>query len=319
MSHTLESTRLLLIDSLGAESFDELTAGDQRKMDSVINSVYQDTYFPANGISADWSEQTKGQYLPGPETFSVTVTQGSNVATGLSLDDKWAGCVVRFNEDNWNIFAGIDSSSNPLLVFPWKDDSGTYSAKVYYNAFNLSNNVIRIEETPQVLGKGLLYPIGGDEHLARIRTLWYGDFIPQVTQLPNFSYPKRNFDRSNEFATGDPYYYFISNGNVRAEFKIGQRFVVYPLPDEPTSIQYNAIQGPPLLSATTDVIQIPDDLYHSAFIHLCEFQVSARFPDYDGKNQRELGALAAKAEEKLRNRTQTQKRTGGKVRLSSNW
>lgn len=318
MAFTLENARELIYPDLGVEAYTELTAGDRKKLDSCINSVYADVYFPANGITAEWTEQNRGAYLPAPTQHTVTVTQGARSITGLTLADQWAGCVMQFSPDEWNIYGGHDSGGDPVLLNPFRLESGSYQVTVYYNCFELPNNLIQVQEAPELQGKGVLFPLEGDEHLTKIRSLWYGDFAPQIARS-NYSYPRRNFDRTKEFATGDPYFYFVSSGNVRDDFQIGQRFVVYPLPDAPQSIQYQMMIGPPILSASTDVIHIPEDLFHSAFVHLVEQQVSFRFADYDGRNQTELNALADKANLKLRNRTNQQKRKNKQVTTSPLW
>lgn len=306
----------------GYESFSDLLAQDQDDIDSFINGAYFDCFAPAEGMRAMWPETRHSGILKAAVAATLTLTHGSKEVAGYAFEDAYAGSFIKIGEKFFR-YAG-KTGAGPytyFLVEPWDGETGSYGATIYHNAIALPFNIIEMAGQPNLIGVGLLAPLPDPDAELRLRTEPAYDFQPRDGRQV-FATQRMAFRQSAYFDTGDPRYYHIDQSSVAPTFTIGNRFVVYPIPEARDYVfEFRANVAPAALTADDDVPQMPAQTVDNILLPIARERLAENSAGrrYTGPNITLLTRAADRARSQLQSLRRVQRDVATSVRLRSGW
>jgi hypothetical protein len=232
------------------------------------------------------------------EAFFATPDYSTLTASGVTV---WlngiptaasAGSFIRWNASGP---AGVPFSTGAYqFVEPVAEPTGSYSALFYHNSHVLPAADIELQFGPLVLGWGLLRPMNGRVEAVKWRQITYGDFwsptpfgVGQMTSI--------NWPGGVSQPTGTPIFYYIDNSAMQPAAPTTCRLVIWPLPTQLTTVQYEGWIMPVELSADGDLPIMPANLITRCLLPLCRERWVMNYKKYTGGNQQMIIANADKA------------------------
>ncbi|MBC2594955.1 hypothetical protein H5P28_11870 [Ruficoccus amylovorans] len=311
----------MLAAPLGVESVSELPQSSRNRIRSVVNGVLSRIYAPEDGSRPKWSERNRGYRMPAPKSVTLTVTEGAATftAVGHTFDNSQAGCVIKTGE-SWYNYAGKDGSNADCFTQPYNGPSGTVEGTVYFCCATLENDVVGVIGVPQAVGIGPLEAISGVDEQTLYRAYWTADFTDLRNYYRAYDYPRRTFERGNEYDLGDPYFYFIDDAafSPLANLSVSKRLFIYPLPDVAVSIQLR-VNVVPQVASDADQIPLPPGVNDSVFRALAQESMANVFEDYPVSNVQGLQVEAARGRAQIKSLSKTQRVRKGTLRMPPGW
>lgn len=296
----------------------ELLDQDLVDIKAWINAAYFDCFAPVDGSRAWWPEQNHSDIIKAPVVAALTFIQGSKVVSGYAFEDKYAGSYVRVG-DKWFRYAGKIVTAGPVttyyLVEPWADADGTFDATIYHNAVALPWNVVETAGKPTILGLGALEPMPGPDGETTLRT------APSVDFSPEARFARNRFTQAwNYYDVGDPRWYFIDQSSVSPVFAIGNRFHVFPIPENVFTFTLRACIVPLALDANGDIPTLPAQSVDNILLPIAKERLAENTTGrrYTGPLQ-PITRAADRARAQLKSMHRTQRDTASRMRLSPRW
>jgi hypothetical protein len=246
---------------------------------------------------------------------TLGLTAGSAAVTGYTFNATYVGSFVKIGE------AFYRYASTSTLLNNWDGATGSFAATVYHNAVALPWNIVRLAGIPNLLGVGLLGPLPDPDFELCLRTEPAWDFYPANGQPRPFSLNRSQFRQSAYYDVGDPRYYFIDQASVASTFALGNRFHVWPLPENKYSLEVRANIIPSALTTGTDVPDVPGQAVDNILLPIAREKLAMNSAGrrYTGPNVQLLMKAAEDARVQLKAMRRVQKDTGGAVKLKSGW
>lgn len=311
MPETVANIEDKLARMMGADSVAELDAGDRSLIRSLVQKTWTDIYAPVDGNRPKWAVQWRSAVIDKAQSDTVTFTSGSRDITstvGASIGNGTHKLLFG------NTFRTL-SGPNQLLT-PWTGETQTSEATFYHTSFLLGADVVAVEPEPFIEGLGPLHMLDGFEDEIKMRSYLMTDFRPFRSRYRAMGYPRRVFDRIRAADVGDPYFYWVDSAGYDNAFE--QRMVLYPLPDRDYTVEYRVTINPVIENGET-VISLPGNALDSIFMPIAREEIAMTFPDYPGRNKRELSAQAQRARASLSAMARPQTDTRRRVRRKRGW
>lgn len=284
------------LDNNPAVPSDSLLAGQ------CINEAYLDCYLNPGGRRPGWAQRNFGVKFGTPVSGSVVVTNGSTTFSALTgVTAAMAGSVI-------NIGAGFyELASTTATVEPIAEPTGSQAFTLYHNSAVLDATNVEIENAPVVLGWGTLRPMNGRAEATKWRQITYGDFW-SPTPFGVGQNVSINWPGGISQPTGTPLFYYIDNSILDVTAAITCRMVIWPLPTQVQTVQFQAWITPAELSADADLPIMPANLITRVLLPLARERWVMTFKKYTGQNQDYIIADANKARQVLEASTSTGQR-----------
>lgn len=298
----------------GYESPAELLDNDVADIESYINAAYFDCFAPADGTRPWWPEKYHSDMIKAPASANLGVTQGSKQITGFVFEPKYAGSFVQI-ADRWYRYAGKNATGDDELVQPWDGETGVVGATIFYNAVALPWQVIETAGIPTIIGVGALSPMPDPDAETRLRTQ------PSVDFTPYMRFWRNRFSTWGDCDTGDPRFYFIDQASVGPEYALGNRFCVYPIPDNKFTFELRASIVPNALTADDDTPQLPAHSVDNILLPIAREKLVENTAGrrYTGPNVQLIIKAADRARAQLKGLQRTQRNTGSCMRVQPGW
>ena len=179
---------------------------------------------------------------------------------------------------------------------------------------------MEIAGVPTLLGVGILAPLPDPDSELNLRTEPAFDFYPRDARR-SFNTTRRTFSQNAYLDTGDPRFYHIDQASVGPSFVIGNRFHVYPIPEESYTFELRAHFIPVPLEGDDEVPQLPANAVDNILLpiakeKLVEHSAGRR---YTGPNVQLILNAANRAREQLKSLRRTQRDVGGSFRVRRGW
>jgi hypothetical protein len=204
----------------------------------VINETYLGCFLLPDGTRPSWARRTLSLFFQAPITVTLQVTQGSQAVSGHEFDFDQIGSAVRIDGKTYTYAGDFDGRHN--LVEHIECASGTVQAVVYHNSQPLPVSTIDVVGNPELIDKGLLYPMSGREAQARYRQSPSQDFFP----TPGAGTAQAGLSRSIAFETGEPLFYYIESSALAPESEALHRLVIDPAPNRAVSVKVTGTVTP---------------------------------------------------------------------------
>lgn len=208
-------------------------------------------------------------------------------------------------------YASGNVPSSPIsveyeFVEPIQEATGDYSATFYHNSYVLPVADIELQGGPLVINWGLLRPMNDRIEAAKWRQITYGDFwgpMPFGAGLMT----SINWPGGVSAPTGTPIWYYIDNSTLNAAGAIACRMVIWPIPLQLTTVQYQGWVMPTELSLDADLPILPANLTTRVLLPLARERWAMTYKKYTGQNQDYLMREADKARATLNLTSQGQR------------
>ena len=225
------------------------------------------------------------------EVFYCSIDQSTRTSTGFTV---WLdGIPTALSSGayiNWNAAgtAGISPVTGAYqIVEPFAEPTGTYQATIWHNSYVLPATSVELEFGPLVLGWGLLRPMNGRVEEVKWRQITYGDFW-QPTPFGVGQMTSINWPGGVSNPTGTPIFYYIDDSTLVPNAPIASRMIIWPLPTQLTTVQYQAWVTPLELTADADLPIMPANLITRCLLPLCRERWALIYKKYTGGNQAAL-------------------------------
>lgn len=253
-------------------------ASDSLLAGQCVNEAYLDCYLNPGGKRPQWALQTTGLQFGTPITGSVTVTQGSSTFAALSgVSVTMVGSQIQIGQ-GFYVLASTTSVTTPI-----QEPTGSAGFTLYQNSCAMPNSIVEMEFGPVVLGWGLLRPMNGREESIKWRQITYGDFwsptpfgVGQMTSI--------NWPGGISQPTGTPIFYYIDNTIFSVGSPVTPRMIVWPIPLQITTVEYQGWAVPTELSSDADLPVMPASLTTRVLLPLCREKWGLIYKKYTGGN-----------------------------------
>jgi hypothetical protein len=256
-----------------------------------VNEAYLDTYINTTpgGRRPGWALQTAGIQFSAPVTGTVTVTQGSNSFSALTgVTAAMAGSVIQIGAGYYKL------ASTTSTVEPIAEATGSQAFTLWHNSYPLPAANIELEGGPLVIGWGLLKPMNGRMEDIKWRQITYGDFWGP-TPFGAGLMTTINWPGGVSNPTGTPIWYYVDNSFLVSGAAIQARMVIWPMPTQLTTVQYQGWITPTELSADGDLPVLPANLITRVLLPLAREKWVMLYKKYTGGNQAYVVREADKA------------------------
>ena len=317
-SPTFKNLKDQLATMYGASEVADLQTIDQQRVGIYVNQAYRECYAPVDGRRPSWAKHSFGLDFKAPRSITLdSLSDGGVTATASeSLGSSYEGSFLKIGTDFY-VVKYINGTAIEL-VEPFNGTGGSGVAATFYSSSHrMDREVIDVDMTPEVVGKGPLSPMSSPEVAARVRSIYTHDFLPGRSwgKLPSIR------QSGEELEIDTPVFYFVDNSALRIpntsgssaglrsedEMAVRPRFNVYPLPDSNYSVRGTANVLPHPLDHDEDVARLPGNVTWDILFPIAMAKLALTDPRYNGGNTEAIQRSAEEARQRLKTFTNVQK------------